>query len=67
MKMTFTVPDMSCMHCKRTLEKALEQIPGVTWFAVHLDTKKIELKGKFDPKSIQRAVQDAGYTFENGL
>ncbi len=60
-KKTWIVPDMSCMHCQKTIENALGRIPGIS-VRVHLDTKKIDISGEFDPADVFKVIADAGYS-----
>ncbi|NLY37758.1 MAG: heavy-metal-associated domain-containing protein [Firmicutes bacterium] len=59
------VEEMSCEHCKKSVEGALQALPGVSGAAV--DLKKKEVKVTFDPAMLRReelenAITRAGYT-----
>lgn len=56
------IEGMSCEHCQKRVEKALNNIDGVK-AKVDLANKlaKIELKKTIDDKAIIDAVEDAGY------
>jgi copper chaperone len=60
--MLVTVPDMSCEHCKRTLDTAIRGVTGVNNVNIDLKTKQIEIVGSAEENSIFLAIQDAGYT-----
>lgn len=60
--MLVTVPDMSCEHCKRTLDTAIRGVTGVNNVNINLKTKQIEIAGSAEENSIFLAIQDAGYT-----
>ncbi len=61
---TYTAPDISCEHCRTTIERTLGALPGVA--AVHVDvpTKRVEVR--YDPAVVgeERLVfvlDDEGY------
>ena len=60
--MLVTVPDMSCEHCKRTLDTAIRGVDGVNNVNIDLKTKQIEVVGSAEQSSIFLAIKDAGYT-----
>jgi copper chaperone len=62
--MTIFVPDMSCEHCKRTLEKALGKVDKITGIKVHLESRTITLEGGATWETVASAIREAGYTPE---
>lgn len=60
----FTVSDMTCNHCKATIEKALQSVNGITNVTIDVDAKKVEVEGSADEEEIKRVIQNAGYTVE---
>ena len=59
-----TTPDMSCNHCKMTIEKAVKGLPGIKQVNADPGTKKVTVE--FDEKSvtiekIKKIIEDAGY------
>jgi len=64
MKHELLVPDMTCKHCKMTIENKLKSLPEVTEVVVNLDTKKVGVEGDVSMEDITTAVRDAGYTPE---
>ncbi len=61
---TFRVPEMSCGHCKATVEGALNQLDGVERAEAHVEDKRVEVA--FDPDRIDRqrlveAIENSGY------
>ncbi len=60
----FTVPDMTCGHCKMTVEKALKE-KGFTNVDIDLETKKVsfDLNGQTEQLA-QAAIEAKGYTVE---
>ena len=52
---------MSCAACQARVEKAVEQVPGVTSVSVSLLTNSMGVEGTADPSDVIRAVEAAGY------
>jgi copper chaperone CopZ len=60
---TFEITGMSCGHCVKAVDKALQQTTGVTVEAVAIGTATVA----FDPTQtsaaqIAQAIDDAGYS-----
>lgn len=65
MSETFTVSDMTCGHCKSTVEGAVGGIKGVQRAEVNLDKKVVTVD--FDDQTvgrtdIVRTIEEAGYS-----
>ena len=59
---TYTVPGMSCGHCKSAVEEAVGAVPGVEAVEVDLDTKRVDVRGEsLDEAAVRAAIEDAGY------
>ena len=58
------VTDMTCEHCKRTIEKVVSEVPGVQKVVVDIKTKTVEIQGNADKEEIFRRIRNAGYTPE---
>ena len=66
---TITIPvsGMSCEHCKRAVEKALAELPGVFHVHVDLGQQNVSFNLSDDPAvktdlaEIKAAIVDAGY------
>jgi copper chaperone len=43
---TFSVPDMSCGHCVKSVDEALRKQPGVTRVLVDLEAKTARVDGE---------------------
>ncbi|MDP9069181.1 MAG: heavy-metal-associated domain-containing protein [Actinomycetota bacterium] len=64
MKERFNVPDVSCGHCRATIEKALESVPGVLGAAVDVDRKVVDVEfddAVVDRTGVVRAIESSGY------
>lgn len=61
----YTVPDMSCAHCKSAIEDELRGISGVEKAAADPDSKIVEVaydEDQVDEARVKAAIEDAGYT-----
>jgi len=59
----FTVPEISCGHCKETIEKALD-IDGVSNVMVDIDTKAVSLSisDSIEMTTVASLLDEQGYT-----
>ena len=59
----FTVPEISCGHCKETIEKALD-IDGVSNVMVDIDTKAVSLSisDGIEMTTVASLLDEQGYT-----
>jgi len=64
MKYQLMVPDMTCKHCKMTIENRLGQLPGVAQVLVDLDHKMVGVDGEASLEAVEQGIRDAGYTPE---
>ncbi len=55
----FSVPDMSCGHCKMRITKALEEA-GFSGFDIALETKTVTVEAA-DSEAVLAAIGEAGY------
>ena len=61
-EITYTVPEMSCGHCKHAVSTELTQVAGVESVDVELDTKLVTVRGhELDDASLRAAIEEAGY------
>ena len=59
---TYTVPDMSCGHCKAVVSSELQEVVGVSGVEVDLDTKRVVVSGdQLDDVVLRAAIAAAGY------
>jgi copper chaperone len=64
MREVFNVPDVSCAHCKSTIETALAPLPGVQGAEVDVDGRSVAVdfdETVVDRASVVRAIEAAGY------
>ncbi len=61
-EITYTVPDMSCGHCKQAVSAELREVAGVDAVDVDLDTKLVTVRGHdLDDAALRAAIDEAGY------
>jgi copper chaperone CopZ len=59
---TYSVPGVSCAHCKSAIESEVSGLPGVTSVDVDLDAKTVTVVGEpLDDAAITAAIDEAGY------
>jgi len=58
---TLSVPDMSCNHCKMTIEAALAAVPQTGTVTVDLATRKVSVSGTAPADQLLQALDKAGY------
>lgn len=66
MTVRFQVPEMSCGHCKQTIESAVQAVTGVNSVVVSLEDKlvTVDYDAQLDDKVIETAIVEAGYAVE---
>jgi copper chaperone len=61
-ELTYSVPGVSCGHCRSAIASEIEQLPGVTAVDVDLETKTVTVQGRdLDDGAVRGAIDDAGY------
>lgn len=61
-EITYTVPAMSCGHCKQAVSAELAAVAGVESVDVDLDTKLVTVRGHgLDDSALRAAIEEAGY------
>ncbi len=58
---TYSVPDISCDHCKRAIEGEVAQVDGVDSVQVDVETKVVQVHGPATDADIRAAIAEAGY------
>ncbi len=66
---TLTAPDISCDHCKATVEREVATLPGVHRVAVDVSAKQVSVT--YDPSSttlsaIESKMEEEGYPVDTG-
>ncbi|MFN3281515.1 MAG: heavy-metal-associated domain-containing protein [Tabrizicola sp.] len=58
---TLSVPDMSCDHCRATVEAALAAVPQAGEVKVDLAARMVSISGPAPTAELLRALEAAGY------
>ena len=58
---TLNVPDMSCGHCKATVEKAVTAVDASAKVDVDLSTRKVEITSSVASSTLLGALKAVGY------
>jgi copper chaperone len=58
---TLSIPDMSCGHCKATVESALGAVPQAGAVKVDLTSRTVEVTGPAPTAELLKALDAAGY------
>lgn len=60
----FSVPDMSCGHCKAAVEGTIARAAPEARVTVDLAARRVRVEGPADPAAILAALAAAGYPAE---
>lgn len=66
---TLTVPDISCAHCKATIEDAVAALDGVETVTVDIEPKSVQFvydQQSVSLETIRAAIESAGYAVATG-
>lgn len=59
---TYTVPGMTCGHCKEAVSREVAAVAGVVSVDVDLDSKLVTVTGEnLDDTALRAAIDEAGY------
>jgi copper ion binding protein len=61
MERTFSVPGISCGHCKAAIESEVGGVDGVTLVEVDVDARTVRVDGEATDEAIVAAIDEAGY------
>ena len=62
MTLHFTVPDMDCGGCVRSITEAIHQLDKTAKVDANLESKDVAVSGKADAKTYAKAIEDAGFS-----
>jgi copper chaperone len=57
----YSVPGISCEHCKHVIEGAVGKLEGIDRVDVDVATKTVRVLGEVNDSAIRAAIDDAGY------
>lgn len=58
---TYSVPGISCEHCKQAIESELAKLEGVDAVTVDVAGRLVKVVGSVSDEQIRQAVDEAGY------
>ena len=59
---SYSVPDVSCGHCRTAIEREVSTVAGVATVEVDLKSKTVTISGEpLDDAAIVAAIDEAGY------
>ncbi|MCC6339789.1 MAG: heavy-metal-associated domain-containing protein [Acidimicrobiia bacterium] len=61
MTTTYSVPAISCDHCKHAIESEVAKVTGVDRVEVDVASKTVAVDGSADDAAIRAAIDEAGY------
>jgi copper chaperone len=60
--LTYSVPGISCGHCRTAITEEVTQVERVTGVEVDLDAKRVTVQGSdVDDAAVRAAIDEAGY------
>jgi copper chaperone len=57
----YSVPGISCGHCKAAIEGEVGEVAGVERVEVDVETKTVRVEGAASDEAVRGAVDTAGY------
>ena len=61
-ELVYTVPGVSCEHCRLAISEEVGDVPGVSSVDVDLDAKRVRVRGVgLDDAAVRAAIDEAGY------
>ena len=66
MEINFNVPEISCSHCKETIENTLSNVSQISETNVDIESKSVNVKlsEELDIKVLEDLLDEQGYTVE---
>ena len=61
-QLTYTVPGMSCEHCRTAITAEVDKVAGVEAVDIDLDRKLVTVRGEgVRDETVRAAIGEAGY------
>jgi copper chaperone CopZ len=61
-ELTYSVPGVSCGHCRSAITAEVAMVPGVASVDVDLDARRVTVAGeRLDDAAVRAAIDEAGY------
>jgi copper ion binding protein len=61
---TYSVPSISCEHCKKAIETEVDKLSNVSSVEVDIAAKTVTVEGEATDEEIRSAIEGAGYDVE---
>lgn len=58
---TYTVPGISCGHCKSAIETEVAALDGIESVVVDIDARQVAVVGSASDDAVRAAIVEAGY------
>jgi copper chaperone len=58
---TFHIPDMSCGHCKATIDKTIIVLDPKAQISFDMEARQVALDSAIEAEKVQAALAKAGY------
>ena len=58
---TLSIPDMSCGHCRASIEAALAPVPGITALRFDPERRLTEIEGDVAPRDLVQLLNAIGF------
>ena len=64
LNVVFTVPEISCGHCKDTIESTLNNVESIESVSVDIEKKSVEVisSSDLDMMNVSQLLDEQGYT-----
>ena len=61
-QLTYSVPGVSCGHCRAAITAEVAMVPGVASVDVDLETRRVTVTGSdLEDEAVRAAIDEAGY------
>ena len=62
---TYSVPSISCEHCKKAIETEVAKLSDVSSVEVDVTARTVRVEGEASDHEIRAAINEAGYEVED--
>ncbi|MBS9766356.1 MAG: permease [Flavobacteriaceae bacterium] len=60
----YSVPDMTCNHCKKSIENAFNANEKVSEIHVNLEQKIVQISGEITENEVEKTLKELGFTYK---
>lgn len=65
MTSVYSVPGISCGHCKQAIETEVSKVAGVESVLVDIAAKTVTVEGGDSDEALRAAIEEAGYVISS--